>query len=340
MKQILKRLKRLKQCPAVILIVSACLVFADTGEELYFPNLVEWQLPVLVTQQEKRSFLADIASWPVQGLSRGCGGSMNQKATLTNGRKVCILNRETSYKSRNELLYFLLADYLKIHNLPFFKPLIFDGNDFQWQMVQDDPHLVDWTNGDHLLIVQYIDDLLPVYFPEIIWSNQTISANSLHSLSSISSTEMAQWSDLIILDYLSGDPDRLLNALQSSRTNRHIKENDINNLLRIDPGTLVFLDGDLAFQHGYEIVRKFPDDREMQYRFLNNLCLFRRPVIDKILFLSRQNDPIETFLEAADISSQTRAWLSMLPGRDKTEFRHRLDVVLNQLKQCADGHRP
>lgn len=92
--------------------------------------------------------------------------------------------------------------------------------------------------------------------------------------------ELAQWSDLVVFDYLIAHLDRVVNNLYNYQWNSEIMAAPAHNLVK-DPATelLLFLDNESGLLHGYRLLSKYQAYHSL---LLENLCVFRRSTIDQV----------------------------------------------------------
>lgn len=92
--------------------------------------------------------------------------------------------------------------------------------------------------------------------------------------------ELAQWSDLVVFDYLIAHLDRVVNNLYNYQWNSKIMEAPAHNLAK-DPNSelLLFLDNESGLLHGYRLLAKYEAYHSL---LLENLCVFRRSTIDQV----------------------------------------------------------
>lgn len=92
--------------------------------------------------------------------------------------------------------------------------------------------------------------------------------------------ELAQWSDLVIFDYLIAHLDRVVNNLYNYQWNSEIMDAPAHNLLK-DPQSelLLFLDNESGLLHGYRLLSKYQGYHSL---LLDNVCVFRRSTVDQV----------------------------------------------------------
>lgn len=90
--------------------------------------------------------------------------------------------------------------------------------------------------------------------------------------------ELAQWSDLIVFDYIIAHLDRVVNNLFNYQWNSQIMEAPAHNLAKTG-NLLLFLDNESGLLHGYRLLSKYQAYHSL---LLKNLCVFRRSTINQV----------------------------------------------------------
>lgn len=147
--------------------------------------------------------------------------------------------------------------------------------------------------------------------------------------------ELAQWSDLIIFDYLIANLDRVVNNLYNFQWNADIMTAPAHNLARqSESQLLVFLDNESGLLHGYRLLKKYETYHGL---LLDNLCVFRRPTINALQQL--QSDGIGRRLQQLfelSTSDKVRDVLPSLPDKSIKILVDRIDRVLGQVQKCRE----
>lgn len=147
--------------------------------------------------------------------------------------------------------------------------------------------------------------------------------------------ELAQWSDLIIFDYLIANLDRVVNNLYNFQWNADIMTAPAHNLARqSDSQLLVFLDNESGLLHGYRLLKKYETYHGL---LINNLCVFRRQTIDALQKM--QSDGIGRRLQQLfeqSTSDKVRDVLPSLPDKSIKILVDRIDRVLGQVQKCRE----
>lgn len=147
--------------------------------------------------------------------------------------------------------------------------------------------------------------------------------------------ELAQWSDLIIFDYLIANLDRVVNNLYNFQWNADIMAAPAHNLARqTNSQLLVFLDNESGLLHGYRLLKKYEAYHSL---LLDNLCVFRKSTIDALKFLRDNNldELLNKFFERTT-TSNVRDVLPPLPEKSTKILTERIDRVLQQVQKCQD----
>lgn len=148
--------------------------------------------------------------------------------------------------------------------------------------------------------------------------------------------ELAQWSDLIIFDYLTANLDRIVNNLFNYQWNVNIMDGPAHNLARkMDSGLLLFLDNESGLLHGYRLLKKYNVYHSLM---LDNLCVFRKKTVDALKMLHETS--VGTKL--SDIfhkknNAVIRDILPPLPEKNAKVLHERIGKVLSQIEKCEQS---
>ncbi|XP_053621761.1 extracellular serine/threonine protein kinase four-jointed [Plodia interpunctella] len=146
--------------------------------------------------------------------------------------------------------------------------------------------------------------------------------------------ELAQWSDLIIFDYLTANLDRIVNNLFNYQWNVNIMDGPAHNLARkMDSGLLVFLDNESGLLHGYRLLKKYNVYHSVM---LDNLCVFRKRTIDslKSLYESKSVGNKLSDMFHSKNNAVIRDILPTLPEKNAKILHERIGKVLGQVEKC------
>ncbi|XP_049533354.1 extracellular serine/threonine protein kinase four-jointed [Anopheles darlingi] len=147
--------------------------------------------------------------------------------------------------------------------------------------------------------------------------------------------ELAQWSDLIVFDYLIANLDRVVNNLYNFQWNADIMAAPAHNLARqTDSALLVFLDNESGLLHGYRLLKKYEAYHGL---LLDNLCVYRRSTVEALEQLRAANvgRRLNALFERTT-TPQIRDVLPPLPEKSVKILVDRIDRVLGQVQKCRE----
>ncbi|CAF4888066.1 unnamed protein product [Pieris macdunnoughi] len=145
--------------------------------------------------------------------------------------------------------------------------------------------------------------------------------------------ELAQWSDLIIFDYLTANLDRIVNNLFNYQWNVNIMDGPAHNLARkMDSGLLMFLDNESGLLHGYRLLKKYNVYHSLM---LDNLCVFRKRTVDSLKELSDLSigSKLSEIFHRKN-NAVIRDILPPLPEKNAKILQERISKVLGQIEKC------
>ena len=280
-------------------------------------------------------------------LERGCGRSKNMLAILEDGTKLCCRYREHQVKElRGEIYSYFFNRLLNLWNIPPNVLVRIDFSGEQWKQVVKEAKDAGWKDMSHVVMTHFVEDISEVYIPHLLrdkTSNLTLSRVKKTSPSRKDLLLLAQWSDLIMHDFIIGHTDRLFNTLFNLQWNSMMMDLSVHNLMQTKSGQLVLLDNESGFWLGYSLQEWEPMKYELQVNFLNRLCVFRESTVQRIRQFAMHKDSSATadeFLEHF-IESHDQHSFRELPKLTKA-FRHelitRLSTVLDHIQSC-DNHQ-
>ncbi|CAK1546409.1 unnamed protein product [Leptosia nina] len=145
--------------------------------------------------------------------------------------------------------------------------------------------------------------------------------------------ELAQWSDLIIFDYLTANLDRIVNNLFNYQWNVNIMDGPAHNLARkMDSGLLMFLDNESGLLHGYRLLKKYNVYHSLM---LDNLCVFRKRTVDSL----KELRDVSVGAKLSEMfhkknNAVIRDILPPLPEKNAKILQERINKVLSQVEKC------
>lgn len=148
--------------------------------------------------------------------------------------------------------------------------------------------------------------------------------------------ELAQWSDLIIFDYLTANLDRIVNNLYNFQWNVNIMDAPAHNLARkVDTNLLLFLDNESGLLHGYRLLGKYEVYHTL---LLDNLCVFRKSTADiirKLHHTGKVGHILNTMFKENNNSGVLDV-LPPLPEKSVKILNERIARVASQIKRCEE----
>ena len=172
-------------------------------------------------------------------------------------------------------------------------------------------------------------------------------------------TELVQWSDLIVFDYLTANVDRVVNNLFNRQWNADMMNAPAHNLkLRLPPvvaaaggsgdAAVVLLDNESGLFHSYRLL-----DRYGHYHddLLRSLCVFRRETAERVRRLARGDgggdggggassavDGLREALEsqrlADELNPSSAPLVPPMPDANLNILLDRLNAVDRQMNRC------
>lgn len=312
---------------------------------IYWGKKVEKSLPEGYRDQ-KHSLWSEYVNKAVAiRLENGCGRMQNRLVTFQDGLKGCVRYRQNTDQIQGELFSFYLAQILKLPNLAPSAVSIVDLNSPLWTNLHNEIATAQWNSNRPIVLTQFISNLnsanIPAVFKPLerhlnkfdvinMTKNGLLDNNDL--LKNL--VELAQWSDLIIFDYLTANLDRIVNNLYNYQWNVNIMDAPAHNLARkSDSELLVFLDNESGLLHGYRLLKKY----EIYHSILiDNLCVFRRQTANIIKKLKTKGNIgmlLRDMFEKRN-SATVKDILPTLPDKSVKILNERIDRVYAQITKC------
>lgn len=156
-------------------------------------------------------------------------------------------------------------------------------------------------------------------------------ARDLANVTEREARELAQWSDLILFDYLTANFDRLASNLLSLQWDSRVMERSTNNLHRTPRGALVFIDNEAGLVHGYRVLPMWERYHES---LLKTLCIFRRDTARRLAELHRSRDTAGQLLALYMASEPLAPQLGFLSQEHAQMLQARTDRLHKHILQC------
>ncbi|RZB94431.1 DUF1193 domain containing protein [Asbolus verrucosus] len=278
-------------------------------------------------------------------LENGCGRMQNRMVVFQDGLRGCVRYRQNTDQIQGELFSFYLAQILKLPNLAPSAVSIVDLKSQLWTNLGNDIATAQWNSNKPVVVTQYIANLgsagIPAVFKPVErhlnkFDVLNMTANEiLDEEDSVKGfVELAQWSDLIIFDYLTANLDRIVNNLYNYQWNVNIMDAPAHNLAKkADTDLLVFLDNESGLLHGYRLLKKYEIYHSI---LLENLCVFRKSTVDVVKKLKQRGNVGEILREMFEErnSKTVKDLLPMLPDKSVKILNERIDKVYGQIVKC------
>ncbi|XP_078271198.1 four-jointed box protein 1 [Rhinoraja longicauda] len=267
-------------------------------------------------------------------LERGCGRPSNRLATLADGSRACVRYGINPDQVLGESLSFYLSRLLGIRNVPALALARVNANSDQWLRVRHEVQAAPWADRPVVSMSEWLGNLSEVVSPAALRPG----AHSLHpvardlvNVTEREARELAQWSDLILFDYLTANFDRLASNLLSLQWDSRVMERSTNNLHRTPRGALVFIDNEAGLVHGYRVLPMWERYHES---LLKTLCIFRRDTARRLAELHRSRDTAGQLLALYLASEPLGPQLGFLSQEHAQMLQARTDRLHKHILQC------
>lgn len=309
-------------------------------------------------------------------MESGCGRMQNRLVTFKDGIQACVRYRQNTDQIQGEIFSFYVAKLMNITNLAPSVVKVVDLKDKLWQNVANEVSTAQWYSNRAVVLTQYIPSLESATIPDIFKpSNRHLNKYDILKMSLKESeskdilidklkdkklkkkkernfdhidlklnkktidkfVELAQWSDLIIFDYLTANLDRIVNNLFNFQWNINIMDGPAHNLARkMDSGLLLFLDNESGLLHGYRLLKKYNVYHSLM---LDNLCVFRKTTISalKELFETQTVGAKLSLMFHEKNNAVIRDILPPLPEKNIKILHERIGKVLSQVEKCEQN---
>lgn len=340
-------------------------------DHIYWGARVENTLPRGFGYQSTEIWERYINTSMIVKMDVGCGRMQNRLVTFEDGMQACVRYRQNTDQIQGEIFSFYLGKLLNLTNLAPSVVKVVDLNDKLWSGVADHIAASRWNTNRAVVLTQYIPSLQSAHIPDVfkpterhlnkfdvlkllLKENKTIDSTDegdktktnanveyftridmkVNNVTMERLVELAQWSDLIIFDYLTANLDRIVNNLFNYQWNANIMDGPAHNLAKqVNSGLLVFLDNESGLLHGYRLLNKYNVYHSL---LLDNLCVFRKSTINAVKDIY-ENDVLGAKLDEMYHSKNDpviRDVLPPLPEKNKKVLYERFGKIINQVKKC------
>ena len=298
---------------------------------IYWGKSVEDSMPKGFSDAEVESWRRFTRTTPVMKMEEGCGRMQNRLLTFSDGTTSCCRYRQNTDQIQGELFSFLLGHLLGLRNLAPSTLSVVRLRDPRWGQVREHVTVAEWAEDKPVVLTRFVPSLQPAHIPKALRGPN----RRLHppDVDGDDLAELAQWSDLVVFDYLTANLDRVVNNLYNQQWNKGMMDAPAHNLAK-DPATglLVFLDNESGLLHGYRLLRKYESYHRL---LLDQLCVFRKPTVDTLRQLHRTGEVGDRLHEAfLQGEPQGRDVLPGLPSHNIKVLNERIARVLGQVELC------
>lgn len=301
---------------------------------IFWNEWLEDTLPAGFTEEYALAWQKKARTYRVVKLEPGCGRISNQLATFADGTKACVRYGINADQVQGETLTYYLARLLGITNLP---PLVLsqlDSDSEQWESVRTRIDGLQWNDRAVVSLTQWISNLTGVITPAPLRQESSGLHPALKELwnkTAVELLELMQWTDLIVLDYLTANFDRLVSNLFSLQWDSRVMERDTNNLLKTPRGDLVFIDNEAGLVHGFRVLNMW---EKYHNRVLSSVCVFRKRTTQRVAELHTRRDSRQRLLELYRDSEPLSQELGFLSDEHAGVLQDRIDRLYTHIVHC------
>lgn len=304
---------------------------------IYWGSKVEQALPQGYNKNHHETWSQYVEKAIAVKLENGCGRMQNRLVTFQDGLQGCVRYRQNTDQIQGELFSFYLAQILHLPNLAPSAVSVVNLKSPLWQNLANEIAAAQWNSNRPIVLTQYITNLDPANIPPVFKPvERHLNKNDVLNMTSnvVDLVELAQWSDLIIFDYLTANLDRIVNNLYNYQWNVNIMDAPAHNLAKkVDSDLLVFLDNESGLLHGYRLLKKYEIYHTL---LLENLCVFRKQTADIIKTLKERGNVgvlLREMFEERN-SEKIKDVLPTLPDKSVKILNERIETVYNQIVKC------
>lgn len=299
-----------------------------------------------------------------------CGRANNHFVQFEDGSHACARHRAPhDYLVQGEVLSFYLARLLGINNVPAVILSRVDSESHQWNSVHrqlssnESNMLADtqWEQNTTVALIQWIDDLQRDLIPRLVlnalktgrpisWQTKKLVDASTDQL-----TELLQWSDLIVFDYITGNYDRIASMQDAAEKEKQpdIFERDTIHNLAISRSSgawrgLWLIDNESGLLDAYSLMYDDANTKNDQgsrfvifhNRMLRTFCVFRRSTRHRLASLLRPTrKALYVLLEYVRQEEPLFVVPNVMTDNDDfaDKFQQRVVDVYDWMKRCQKG---
>ncbi|XP_071508341.1 four-jointed box protein 1-like [Diadema antillarum] len=328
--------------------------FEAVEDGIFWSATVEDAIPPGLSEEEAERWIQQIRKHKVVKVEGGsrekCGSGKNRHVEFEDGSTSCARYRDPmSHFVLGELYCYHLARILGLRNVPtvVLSKVSFTDSTSQWASVIDDVRNAGWTDNTMASFSQWVDGLGRSDLPEILFVNQrktlTPSSPGFANQNLTQLAELAQFSDLIVFDYITAHLDRMTirkNAVDYYNM-ESLYKGEVHNLAKHESnGGLWFIDNENGIFNAYAVAYGYKNKDQMQgyiEEVLHSMCIFRRSTVSMVNKLAKMDDPY-LFLNQTVVAEESDANgfnLSMVkPFHISETFKKRVADAALWIESC------
>lgn len=264
----------------------------------------------VLDQQQTKQYISQFHSGVFAAIQSGVCGlqSSSQLVTMTTGEQFCCQFRQNTHMIQGELLTYHLARLLQLDNrVPVTVATQVQYTNDKLQVVRSTiVNEARWPLGAMLVCSAFVGNLrevtLPVEMREMLHHHfpktnkqgeMEFKASNFPWFNEATSDPLwTQWVELVVLDYLTGNTDRLVNTLTSYQYNSDIVDAPVHNLAQRPSGDLVLFDHDRSFWIGYHFADNDKRMKMLQEFFMMRMCTFPSKLLTSLAQVCKKPDSL------------------------------------------------
>lgn len=308
---------------------------------VYWGEIVEAALPPGYKEEDVMEWRRFTRNTSVVQIKEGCGRMQNRLLKFSDGTISCCRYRRNTDQIQGELFSYYLGQTLGLRNLVPTTLGLVRMRDSKWSSVRSEMMYAQWVEDKPVVLTKFIPNLITAFIPfnfrnsnrrlhptDVSYNASEITSEILQNL-----VELAQWSDMIVFDYLTANLDRVVNNLYNLQWNFAMMDAPTHNLRRtIRDKLLIFLDNESGLLHGYRLLDKY---ESYHSTLLDSLCVFRRSTADVIKRLKKNGNIGDILLNTFYKSEPDfKDYLPSLPEKSVQILNERISRVNGIIEKC------
>ncbi|KAK6633762.1 hypothetical protein RUM44_004369 [Polyplax serrata] len=308
---------------------------------VYWGDVVEAAMPQGYTEEDVTEWRRFTRNVSVIQIKEGCGRMQNRLLKFSDGTISCCRYRRNTDQIQGELFSYYLGQTLGLRNLVPTTLGLVRMRDLKWSSVRSEMMYAQWVEDKPVVLTKFVPNLITAFIPfnfrhsnrrlhptDVSYDPSQLTPDVLQNL-----VELAQWSDMIVFDYLTANLDRVVNNLYNLQWNFAMMDAPTHNLRRtIRDKLLVFLDNESGLLHGYRLLDKY---ESYHSALLNSLCVFRRSTADVVKRLAKEGNIGEILLNTFNrYEPDFKDYLPSLPEKSIQILNERISRVRGIIEKC------